>query len=75
MPKMKTLSRELLLAVIEAMAEVIKEVAFKPEYASISVHSDLWKWYYMFKLGAPGNATTPSGRGASSGAARFRMTP
>lgn len=41
LPKMKTLSRELLLEVIEAMADVLTEVAFSTEYASISIHSDL----------------------------------
>lgn len=73
---MKTLSRELLLEVIEAMADVLTEVAFSTEYASISIHSDLWKWYYVFKCGALGNAQGRSTRpGGGGGAARFRMTP
>lgn len=41
LPKMQTLSRDLLLEVIEAMADVLGEIRFNQDFTSISVHSDI----------------------------------
>lgn len=42
LPKMQTLSRDLLLEVIEAMADVLGEIRFNQDFTSISVQSDIW---------------------------------
>lgn len=42
LPKMQMLSRDLLLEVIEAMADVLGEIRFNQDFTSISVHSDIW---------------------------------
>lgn len=41
LPKMKMLSRDLLLEVIQAMADVLGEIRFTQDFTSISIHSDL----------------------------------
>lgn len=41
LPKMQNLSRELLLEVIEAMADVLGEIRFKQDLTMISIHSDI----------------------------------
>lgn len=41
LPKMQNLSRDLLLEVIAAMAEVLGEIRFNNELTSLSVHSDI----------------------------------
>lgn len=41
LPKMQNLSRDLLLEVIEAMADVLGEIRFNHDFTSISVHSDI----------------------------------
>lgn len=41
LPKMKELSRDLLLEVIQAVGELLGEIRFNQDYASISIHSDL----------------------------------
>lgn len=42
LPKMHDLSRELLLEIIAAMADVLAEIRFSHDLTSISVHSDIW---------------------------------
>lgn len=41
LPKMKELSRDLLLEVIQAVGELLGEIRFNQDFASISIHSDL----------------------------------
>lgn len=41
LPKMQNLSRNLLLEVIEAMADVLGEIRFNSDLSSLSVHSDI----------------------------------
>lgn len=41
LPKINDLSRELLLEIIEAMADVLAEIRFSHDLTSISVHSDI----------------------------------
>lgn len=42
LPKMQNLSRNLLLEVIDAVAEVLAEIRFNSDFTSLSVHSDIW---------------------------------
>lgn len=59
LPKMKELSRDLLLEVIQAVGELLGEIRFNQDYASISIHSDLWSLLlrcessYSMKMGRP----------------------
>lgn len=41
LPKMQNLSRDLLLEVIEAMADVLGEIRFSHDLTSLSIHSDI----------------------------------
>lgn len=41
LPKMKMLSRDLLLEIIQAMADVLGEIRFNQDFTSISIQSDL----------------------------------
>ena len=41
LPKMQMLSRELLLEIIEALADVLGEIRFKQDITMFSIHSDI----------------------------------
>lgn len=41
LPKMKTLHRNLLLEVIQAMAEILGEIRFNHDFTTSSIRSDL----------------------------------
>lgn len=41
LPRMQNLSRELLLEVIEAIADVLREIRFSQDLTTLSIHSDI----------------------------------
>lgn len=50
LPKMKMLSRELLLDVIMAVADILSEKRISQDLASISIHSDIWKLAFLHSV-------------------------